>query len=82
MTDQTTVPVPVPGFLETFAEGLAQKGLTAAAATLSGYGVIAPTQQAQFVSLGLSVVLWGVSFAWTWLHTKRNVGLFNATPAK
>lgn len=76
-----TVQVPIPGYLETFIESLAQKGLTAAATALTGYGVIQSNQQAQLVSLGLSVVLWAASFAWTHLATLKHVALFNATPS-
>ena len=82
MTDQPTAAVPIPGYVQTFIEALAQKGLTACATALTGYGVIASTQQAQVVSLGLSVVLWAASFAWTHLATVAHVGLFNATPSK
>lgn len=63
---------------------LAQKGLTTLAAALTSYGVIAPDQSAQFVSLGVSVLLWSASFLWTYVHERaeraRKVALLNAPP--
>lgn len=74
MTDQPPVaaaPVvapELPPLWQALVKALAQKGLTALATFLTGYGVITNDQQAQVISLGLSVALWAASFAWTYAH--------------
>jgi len=83
MNDNTSS-IPVPSFVDALIRAVAQKGLTAAATALTGYGVIQSNQQAMFVSLGISAVLWFVSFGWTWIHEHSNqktiVAAINAPP--
>ena len=79
-------PVTVPPLWSEIAQALAQKGLTILATVLTGYGVIGNSQQAQFVSLGLAVVAWGVSFAWTYIsqhfaHGRLVAALYTPPPA-
>lgn len=77
---------PVPSFVGAMVRAVAQKGLTAAATALLANGVIQPSQQAQVESVGLSMVLWAVSFAWTWVHEQANnrtiKAALNAEPVK
>lgn len=56
---------PPPPFVQGLVTSFGQKGLTAAAALLAGYGVIAPTKEAIVISLGLSALAWTASFVWT-----------------
>lgn len=86
MTDQTdpAQPAAIPPLWLQIVRALAQKGLASAATALTGYGVIAPNQQSQFVSLGLGAAAWIASFAWTWVHEHhtqaRLVAATNAAP--
>ena len=54
-----------PSFVLTSATALAQDLLTTAATALAGYGVIQSSQTAQFVALGVSAVLWLLSYGWS-----------------
>ena len=56
----------LPSLAQQIVTALAQKGLTTLATAMTGAGIIAPSQDAQVVSLGVAFVLWGVSFAWTY----------------
>lgn len=86
MTDQTQAAADagLPPLWQALLRAVAQKGLAALATTLTGYGVIAPSQQAQLVSLGLSALLWAASFLWTYEHERmaqaRMVAAKNAPP--
>lgn len=79
-------PVPaVPSLVQELARAGAQKLLTAAATALTGYGVITSDQQAQVVSLGISVVMWAVSLGWSYWqehHTVDKVKAALAAPAQ
>ncbi|HEY5072050.1 MAG TPA: hypothetical protein VII63_08465 [Caulobacteraceae bacterium] len=75
-------PVPIPTFAQTLIHSLAQKGLTVVATAAAANGVIQTSQEAQFVSLGVSVALFAASCLWTWARTRidtaRNAALANA----
>jgi hypothetical protein len=92
MTDQSPaapVATPIvapalPSLAQQIVTALAQKGLTALATAMTGAGIIAPSQGAQVVSLGVAVVLWAASFVWTWArerHTRATlVRAINSPP--
>jgi hypothetical protein len=82
LTDTTTAPVTVPPLLETLLHDYAQKGLTILATAAAGNGLIASTQEAQMVSDGVAIVLFGVSFAWTYLAAKLRVARLAAAIAQ
>jgi hypothetical protein len=69
MSDQAPV-VGLPPLAQSIVRAVLQKGLAALAATLTTYGAISTDQQTAFVSLMLSIVLWAVSFAWTYVQEK------------
>ena len=67
MTD-TTLPAPAaaPPFVTTLIHDYAQKALTMAAVVLAAHGVIAASQEDQFVQLGVAGGLFVFSCAWTY----------------
>jgi hypothetical protein len=64
------IPVTVPTLVETLAHSMAQKGLTVLATGAVAYGLMAPSQEAQGVGIGLSVVMFALSLAWTWMRSR------------
>lgn len=61
------------------AHDTAQKLLTTAAASLAAKGMLAPGNEGQFVDLGVAVVLYVGSFAWTfaanWVRRRKMLAL-------
>ena len=69
MTD-IAAPTAPPPLVTTLAHDFAQKALTTLSATLATAGVLTGDQQTQFVSLGVSLALFAVSCAWTFVAAK------------
>jgi hypothetical protein len=63
-----------------------EKALTTAAVALAGYGAIQSTQEAQFVTIGTGLVLYGISWLVGVAKAKashvREVALLNTPPPK
>jgi hypothetical protein len=82
MADTTLAPAaPEPPLLAALIHDYAQKGLTAAAAALATHGLIAAGQEAQFIQLGVSAVLFAVSCAWTLLAARLRASRLEAAIA-
>jgi len=74
-----------PSFYMTLAQSLAQKAVTVAATALVANGVIQNNQEAQFISLGVGLVMFAGSIAWTYIRSKidhkRTTALVNQVVA-
>lgn len=70
MSDTDTPAVPLPAFVTGLLHDFAQKALTTAATALVGHGLITTDQTAQFEQLGVGVVMFVASCAWTFIAAK------------
>lgn len=66
------VPTAVPPLALQILGGLARHGMTYVAGILATAGALTGDQQAQFISIGVSLLLAGASYAWSVIQ-KRNV---------
>lgn len=71
MTDTTAIPA-VPSLVQQILRAVAQKGVTALATALTGYGLLPQAQSAQFIVWGMAGAAWAFSFGWTYFHEKHD----------
>ena len=75
MSLASPAPTPQPPSLVTMiATALFRHLLTGLAGVLAGYGVFGGSQstEAQFVTVGLAVLLWGLGQAWSWWQASQH----------
>ena len=70
-----------PSLVLWLAQTLGRHAITALAGLLAGWGVIQPSQNAQFIALGMSAVVWGVTVGWSLIQKKDiHTALMSAEP--